>query len=80
MLTVANLRISSMTQPWYTQVLHHPDPVPPPDNERGTCRTGRHWQDGVGEGPGQGPGDHGLRLQLLGADGLQSEWITHHNT
>lgn len=53
------------------QVLHHPDTVPPPlhgGSPRWPCR---HRENRDHQGPGPGRGYHGLRVQLLRADGLQ---------
>lgn len=52
-------------------MLHHPHPVSAPDHEWSPSRTRRHRQDGDHQGPGPSTGRHGVRLQLLGADGLQ---------
>ncbi|XP_039715556.1 dynein axonemal heavy chain 17 isoform X7 [Pteropus medius] len=53
------------------QVLHNLDPVPPLDHGRSPRWPRGDRQDRDDQGPGPGPGHHGVRLQLLGADGLQ---------
>ena len=53
------------------QVLHHPDTVAAPHHERGSGRPGWHWQDRDHQGPRPRTRNHGVRLQLLRADGLQ---------
>lgn len=61
------------------KMLHHADAVPPPHNERRSSRPRRHWEDRDHQRPGPSPGHHGLRVQLLWADGLQGErvCVTH---
>ncbi|XP_039715552.1 dynein axonemal heavy chain 17 isoform X3 [Pteropus medius] len=57
--------------PAHRQVLHNLDPVPPLDHGRSPRWPRGDRQDRDDQGPGPGPGHHGVRLQLLGADGLQ---------
>ena len=56
------------------QMLHHSDAIAALDHGRGAGGSGGNWQDGDYQGPGQGSGHHGVRVQLLRADGLQVLW------
>lgn len=56
-----------------SQMLHHTDSVAPPDHERSPSWSSRHGENRNHQGPGQSAGHHGVRLQLLRADGLQGE-------
>lgn len=57
------------------KMLHHADAVPPPHHERRSGRSRRHREDRDHQRPGPSPGHHGLRVQLLWADGLQGERV-----
>ena len=56
------------------QVLHHSDPIAPPDHGRSTFWSRWHGQDWNDKGPREGDRDDGLCLQLLRANGLSVLW------
>ena len=55
----------------FFQLLHHADAIAPPDDERGSRGAGRYRKDRDDQGPGQGAGHNGVRVQLQRTDGLQ---------